>query len=150
MMIDVKKAFLYGNINRTVFVELPEEDPMSKSGLHVGQLQKAMYGTRDAPAVWQEELENTLMQLGFTSCLSTPCLYYNADLDIRIVAHVDDMMVLGEKGKLIKFEEELRKKYELKSEILGPGEGEVPEENFSDVQFSGNHGDSRGVATTSL
>ncbi len=40
MLIDVKKAFLYGQINRTVFVELPAEDPMSKTGLCVGQLEK--------------------------------------------------------------------------------------------------------------
>ncbi len=130
MLIDVKKAFLYGQINRTVFVELPAEDPMSKTGLYVGQLEKAMYGTRDAPAVWQDELEGTLKELGFVSILSTPCLYYHEELDIRIVAHVDDMMVTGNKGELIKFEKKLSGKYEVKSTILGPDEGETREGKF--------------------
>ena len=98
---------------------------MSRSGLYVGQLEKAMYGTRDAPAVWQEELENTLRQLGFSTCISTPCLYYNAELDIRIVAHVDDLMITGEKSKLLEFEKKLRDIYEIKSSILGPGPDEV-------------------------
>ena len=107
MIIDVKKAFLYGRIDRTVYVELPAEDPMSESGLYVGQLEKAMYGTRDAPAVWQEELESTLKAMGFTSCISTPCLYFHEGLDLRVVAHVDDMKVVGDKQKLKEFEKKL-------------------------------------------
>ena len=60
MLLDVKKAFLYGRIRRNVYIELPEEDPKSESGKYVGKLDKAMYGTRDAPAMWQEHLEGTL------------------------------------------------------------------------------------------
>ena len=74
LLLDIKKAFLYGRISRSVYIELPEEDPMSRSGLYVGKLDKAMYGTRDAPAVWQEEVEKTMKALGFTPCMSTPCL----------------------------------------------------------------------------
>ena len=65
MFIDVKKAFLYGKISRTVYIELPEEDPMSESGLYVGVLDKAMYGTRDAPAVWQDEIGEHAERDGF-------------------------------------------------------------------------------------
>ena len=60
MIVDVKKAFLYGKINRSVYIELPQEDPMSSSGLYVGKLVKAMYGTRDAPMVWQGEVRRTM------------------------------------------------------------------------------------------
>ena len=58
MLIDVKKAFLYGNIKRTVYIELLAEDPMFESGEYVGLLLKAMYGLREAPQIWAEEVEH--------------------------------------------------------------------------------------------
>ena len=52
LLIDVRKAFLYGKISRTVYIELLSEDPMSEERNMVGKLDKAMYGTRDSPAAW--------------------------------------------------------------------------------------------------
>ena len=78
LLLDIKKAFLHGKISRNVYIELPAEDPMSEGGggRHlVGKLDKAMYGTRDAPAEWQAELERTMIKLGFRPVVSTPCLY---------------------------------------------------------------------------
>ena len=49
MLADVKRAFLYGDARRSLYVELPREDPLSASGRYVGKLERAMYGTRDAP-----------------------------------------------------------------------------------------------------
>jgi hypothetical protein len=49
MVLDVSCAFLYAPIKRRIYIELPEEDPQSSSGDVVGQLEKALYGTRDAP-----------------------------------------------------------------------------------------------------
>ena len=44
MMLDVKRAFLYGETKHDFYIELPPEDPMyGKSFL--GRLRKAMYGT---------------------------------------------------------------------------------------------------------
>ena len=51
MVLDVKRAFLYGDIEATVYIRLPPEDPMHDKG-YVGLLEKAMYGTRGAPKVW--------------------------------------------------------------------------------------------------
>ena len=55
MVLDVKGAFLHGKTKRNVYIWLPSEDPRSQEGL-MGKLNKAMYGTRDAPQVWQEEV----------------------------------------------------------------------------------------------
>ena len=43
MLADVKTAFLYGDARRSLYVELPPEDPLSASG------KLELYGTRDAP-----------------------------------------------------------------------------------------------------
>ena len=98
LLLDIKKAFLYGKISKNVYFELPAEDPMSEGGggRHlVGELDKAMYGTRDAPAEWQAELERTMIKLGFRPVVSTPCLYCHSSLNVRVVGHVDDFMCVG-------------------------------------------------------
>ena len=65
-----------------------------------------------------------MRDLGFKPCISTPCLYYHMETKVRIVAHVDDMMCVGDKDELDKFLILLKGKYKLTSTILGPGLGE--------------------------
>ena len=52
MLADVKTAFLYGDARRFLYIDLPPEDPLAASGRYVGKLERAMYGTRDAPMIW--------------------------------------------------------------------------------------------------
>ena len=51
---------------------LQQEDDMSLSGSMVGKLDKAMYGTRDAPQIWQETVEATMLELVFRSSMLHP------------------------------------------------------------------------------
>ena len=130
LLVDVKKAFLYGRISRRVYVEIPAEDDQAPQGDYVGLLNKALYGTRDAPAVWQEELERTLRNLGFRACMVTPCLYVHQGTGVRIVAHVDDLLVEGDKDELHTFLKQLSAKYDVKSTVLGPEGDEKTEGQF--------------------
>ena len=75
MVLDAKCAFLYGSTPRDIYIELPDEDPMSADKDYVGKLLKAMYGTRDAPAVWQEEVRKLLVANGFTQSRINPCVF---------------------------------------------------------------------------
>ena len=47
MVLDIKRAFLYGDIDDNIYITLPDEDPMKLKGM-LGILRKAMYGTRAA------------------------------------------------------------------------------------------------------
>ena len=66
MVIDVNAAFLYGKTRRDIYIELPPQDPRPASREWIGQLMKAMYGTRDAPQVWYEEVRDLMINQGFT------------------------------------------------------------------------------------
>lgn len=48
MVLDVKRAFLYGRMRRRVYIELLEQDGMAKRGDEVRRLVKVMYSTRYA------------------------------------------------------------------------------------------------------
>ena len=51
MLLDVKCAVLYGKMERSAYIELPEQDPRAREGDVVGFLRKSMYETRDAPQI---------------------------------------------------------------------------------------------------
>ena len=53
---------------------------------------RGVYGTRDA---LQEELEKTMVELGFQLIVSTLRFYYHPSLGIRVVGHVDDLMCVA-------------------------------------------------------
>jgi hypothetical protein len=69
MLLDVKCAFLHGGTKRTVRIELLPEDPNYRCGKYYGLLEKAMYGTRDAPQIWREVVAEVMMRLGFKASL---------------------------------------------------------------------------------
>ena len=129
MVLDIKRAFLYGAVEETIFVELPDEDPMKAQG-YMGQLQKAMYGTRAAPVVWQKLVVTTMEKLGFTASKRYPCIFFHPTMDLKVVTHVDDFLCAGPTQNLKWLRDELTKEFDLTSEVLGPGREEVREAKF--------------------
>ena len=60
-----------------------------------GRLFKSLYGTRDAAQNWEVEYSRFMESVGFTRGVLTPCSFYNAGREIRVVAHGGDFTVLG-------------------------------------------------------
>jgi hypothetical protein len=60
--MDVKSAFLNGEINELVYVEQPPgfEDPRNLN--HVYRLKNALYGLKQAPRAWYERLSGFLVK----------------------------------------------------------------------------------------
>ena len=119
--IDIKRAHLVSAVRRRIAVELPPE--LRRPGYdEVGLLLKAMYGTRDAALCWEFEIVRVLVTtMGFTQGRSTPCLFYNAERNIRTEVHGDDFEVLGSVEDLEWFTAGLRKEWMIQERgILGP------------------------------
>ena len=92
MLLDFKKAFLYADIDRELYIELPDDDEQRCGGANVGLLNKAMYGTRDAPAAWSRLVRKMLGELGYVACKTSACVFFNPVTNVRIVSHVDDFL----------------------------------------------------------
>jgi len=129
MILDVKRAFLYGDIEDKIYIELPEEDTMKSKG-YVGLLKKAMYGTRAAPQVWQEVVRKKMVSLDFVPSIKFPCVYFHKVKNLKVVTHVDDFLATGKKSDLGWLKENLQEDFELKGTILGPGADEAKEEKY--------------------
>ena len=54
-----------------------------------------MLGLRKSPRCRQEHLSGNLKEHGFVQDERDPCLFVNAELDICIGVHVDDMLAVG-------------------------------------------------------
>ena len=113
MCMDVSSAFLYAPMQREVFIELPEEDEEGRKRGLIGRLKRALYGTRDAPQAWQEELTRAMKDMGFVGSKLHPALFFHPGRDVEVVVHVDDLLCGGELDDLEWFRDNLKKRYEV-------------------------------------
>ena len=72
--------------------------------------------------------------LGFVAVKIAPCLYVNLDTEVYVVIHVDDVMAVGPKHHLHKFQEDLGEIYETAAEMIGLGPGEARSGKFLGTQ----------------
>ena len=90
--IDVRRAYFHATARRELYVRLPEED--GEPGM-CGLLHKAMYGTRDAAQNWEYAYVDFMEGRDFVRGKASPCMFYHAQRNIRVVVHGDDFTVLG-------------------------------------------------------
>ena len=73
--LDVKSAFLNGELAETVFVKQAPGFAVKGAEHKVLRLRKVLYGLRQAPRTWKTKLNATMGELGFTRCATKHALY---------------------------------------------------------------------------
>jgi len=73
--LDVKSAFLNGELAKTVFIRQPLGFTVKGEEHRVLRLCKALCGLRQAPRAWNAKLDATLGELGFQWCATEHALY---------------------------------------------------------------------------
>jgi hypothetical protein len=67
---DVANAFVHATMDRVIYMRMPHGYQKPGTILRVN---KALYGLRISPLLWQKEFTSTLKTLGFQSVLHEPC-----------------------------------------------------------------------------
>jgi hypothetical protein len=95
--LDVKSAFLNGDLQEEVFVEQPGGFIKPGKEHQVLRLRKALYGLHQAPRAWNAKLDKTLQSLGFTRCPTEPAIYTRRSCGSQLIVgvYVDDLVVTG-------------------------------------------------------
>lgn len=95
--MDVKSAFLNGEIEEEVFVKQPNGFIVKNHEEKVLKLRKALYGLRQAPRAWNIKLDNSLLSFGFKRCTQEHAVYTKTcGIDRLIVGvYVDDLVITG-------------------------------------------------------
>lgn len=65
-LMNVKIAFLYGELNKVVYVSQPEGFLDLDRPTHVYCLKRALYGLKQAPRAWYDTLSKFLLENGFS------------------------------------------------------------------------------------
>src|SRR6266404_6252899 len=93
--LDVKTAFLYGELDEELYMEQPEGFKIPGQENKVMRLKCAIYGLKQAALAWWRALDKSLAVLGCTRLLSDSGLFVNKTKTIVIIVYVDDVLFLG-------------------------------------------------------
>ena len=94
--MDVKSAFLHGDLQEEIYMEQPPGYFQDNSNL-VCLLKKSLYGLKQAPRAWYSKMDSFLVDTSFSRCHSDPNVYTNkvGNHLIILVLYVDDLILTG-------------------------------------------------------
>jgi hypothetical protein len=81
------------------------------------EIDRALYGMRDSPALWYQEFASTLKRLELIPCLEEPCIFINKARGLIIIFFVNNVLLLYHKDNKLtakRFLNELQKAYKLR------------------------------------
>lgn len=88
--MDVKGAFLNGDLSEEIFMELPEG---FKKGNTVCKLNKSLYGLKQASFSWNQKFNQFMLGIGFKRCMKDRCLYVKDGIKCYVLLYVDDLLI---------------------------------------------------------
>ena len=98
LAMDVTTAFLNGNLKEDIYMRQPEgfEEPGHED--QVCHLHKSLYGLKQSPRCWYEQLSTQLEGTGFKQSKADPCLFYKWESGRQTVIsiYVDDLILLAD------------------------------------------------------
>lgn len=111
--LDIKTAFLYGKLNEEVYMVQPEE---FEEGNKVCKLEKCIYGLKQSSRIFNQDLENKLIKMGFQASKADSCLFtkFKNGKRINCIIYVDDILVSSKSNQEIQnFITDLKKSYSI-------------------------------------
>lgn len=100
--LDVTTAFLYGHVDREIFVMQPPqfEEANTTRQSHVCKLKRSLYGLRQSPMLWNERFSSFIISIGFSPLKHDKCVFVKTTTTSRLPVilgiYVDDVLILAE------------------------------------------------------
>nr|GEV29836.1 putative reverse transcriptase domain-containing protein [Tanacetum cinerariifolium] len=93
--LDVKNAFLNGDLSEAVYMYQPPGFVDSRISHHVCALQRSLYGLKQAPRAWFQRFVGYALRVGFTSsrCDSSLFIYQHGTKVAYLLIYVDDIVL---------------------------------------------------------
>ena len=113
VQLDAINAFLNSKLNEQIYVEYPEGFGVQN---HILLLLRALYGLKQSPLLWYQDLTATLEQLGLRQVPGVNCLLTNDWLVVFF--YVDDIILLYHKSNSARFNtllSSLKQRYEMRT-----------------------------------
>lgn len=116
--LDVKTAFLHGELEERILMSQPEGFTVPGSEGKVCRLKKSLYGLKQSSRQWYKRFDDHMIKSGFRRSLYDSCVYIK-ERDGKAVAYlllyVDDMLIAGaDKEVIADIKADLRRDFEMK------------------------------------
>ena len=116
--LDVKNAFLHGNLEEEVFMDAPPGFENTIGAGKVCKLKKSLYGLKQSPRAWFEKFTRSVCSKGFHQSQGDHTLFFKHGDNGKITAlviYVDDIILMGnDENEARRLKEELDKEFEIK------------------------------------
>ncbi|KAK4380940.1 Retrovirus-related Pol polyprotein from transposon RE2 [Sesamum angolense] len=96
--MDIKNAFLYGDLNETVYMEQPTGYvAQGEKQRMVCKLKKAIYGLEQSPRAWFDKFSRIIGEFGFSRCQADHSVFVQTTTSGMVVlaVYVDDILITG-------------------------------------------------------
>jgi len=102
--LDVKNAFLHGNLSETVYCSQPTGFEDSAHPDYVCRLNRSLYGLKQAPRAWYSRFASYIIQLGFVEAKTDTSLFvYHQGTDTAyLLLYVDDIVLTASSPQLLR------------------------------------------------
>ena len=93
--MDVKTAFLNGEIDETIYMEQPENFVTGDLKSMVCKLKKSLYGLKQSPCLWYHKFHKIISSFSFVMNPADKCIYhkFSGSKYIFLVLYVDDILL---------------------------------------------------------
>ena len=115
--LDVKNAFLNGDLEEEVYMEIPPGFNNEHDAGKVCKLKKALYGLKQSPRAWFDRFNRFVKSLGYVQAQSDHTLFFKHSLNkvSVLIVYVDDIIVTGDDVcELSKLKKLLAAEFEVK------------------------------------
>jgi hypothetical protein len=95
--MDVETAFLHGDLDEEIWMELPEGYQEENSEKKALRLIKSLYGLKQSPRCWNAKINQFMHQQHFYRCATDSAVYSKGFGDNQVVLgiYVDDLLIMG-------------------------------------------------------
>lgn len=96
--LDVKLAFLYGELSKAVSIKQPRGSEIKGSEQKVYKLKKALYGLKQTPQAWYNRIKSYFVKEGFVRCPYEYIMFIKTNVGGKILIislYVDDLIFTG-------------------------------------------------------
>lgn len=112
--VDVRTAFLNGQLQEKVYMTMPEGLPTGNG--EVCLLKRSLYGLKQSSRCWNKRFNEFLVSLGFQRSRHDYCLYVKEEKEnsVYLVIYVDDLLIAGKDARVVRnIQEKLKKEFEM-------------------------------------
>lgn len=116
--LDVKNAFLNGDLEEEVYMDIPPGFESNATINKVCKLRKSLYGLKQSPRAWFHKFTSVLKIDGYTQCQSDHTMFVKHSEEGKltvIIVYVDDIVLTGNnENEMARIKILLSKEFEMK------------------------------------